>query len=72
MLNIINNILPDPIKELLKDVTVTQGGQWIEKKELRIAEANRKIGKHFNPKAARTRSFQNFKGDLLVNRKAVH
>ena len=32
MLNIINNILPDPIKELLKDVTVTQGGQWIEKK----------------------------------------
>ncbi len=57
MINIINNILPEQIKELLKDVTATQGGHWVEKKELRVAEANRKIGKHFNPKSARTRSF---------------
>ncbi len=57
MLNIINNILPVQVKDLLKDATATQGGQWVEKKELRIAEANRKIGKHFNPKSARTRSF---------------
>lgn len=57
MLNIINNILPDQVKGLIKDVTANQGGQWVEKKELRVAEANRKIGNHFNPKSARTRSF---------------
>jgi hypothetical protein len=57
MLNIISNLLPVQVKELLKDATATQGGDWVQKKKLRIAEANRKIGKTFNPKSARTRSF---------------
>ncbi len=57
MFNIINHFVPDQVKDFFKDVTVTQGGQWIEKKELRIAEANLKTSKKFNPKAARTRSF---------------
>ena len=45
------------VKEILLDVTASQGGQWVEKKEMRIAEANKKAGIHFNPKTSRTRSF---------------
>lgn len=42
---------------LLKDITSKQGGQWIEKKNLRTEEAVLKSKMDFNPKAARTRSF---------------
>ncbi len=57
MFTVIKNLVPDQIKELLKDVTSTKGGQWIEKKEMRMTEANVKAGVRFNPKTARTRSF---------------
>ncbi len=57
MFTLIKSIVPDQVKELLKDVTSAQGGQWIEKKEMRMAEANKKAGVQFNPKTARTRSF---------------
>lgn len=46
------------VLDLVKEVTATQGGQWIEKKELRKKEASCKYSKNFNPKTARTRSFE--------------
>ncbi len=57
MFTLIKSIVPDQVKELLKDVTSAQGGHWIEKKEMRMVEANKKAGVQFNPKTARTRSF---------------
>jgi hypothetical protein len=57
MFTLLKSIVPDQVKELLKDVASTQGGQWVEKKEMRMAEANHKAGVRFNPKTARTRSF---------------
>ncbi|MFZ1751474.1 MAG: hypothetical protein WAU01_14840 [Saprospiraceae bacterium] len=57
MLNIINIIVPTQIKGLVKDITASQGGQWVEKKELRQNEANKINSSEFNPKASRTRSF---------------
>lgn len=57
MFTLIKSVVPDQVKEILKDVTSAQGGQWIEKKEMRMAEANNKAGLRFNPKTARTRSF---------------
>jgi hypothetical protein len=45
------------IKAILKENTSTQGGQWIEKKNMRLSEATAKASLGFNPKAARTRSF---------------
>lgn len=56
-MKIINEV-QQQIVDLVKDLTITQGGQWIEKKELRNKEACLKTSKKFNPKAARTRSFQ--------------
>jgi hypothetical protein len=46
------------VLDLVKEVTATQGGQWIEKKELRKKEACCKYSKKFNPKTSRTRSFE--------------
>jgi hypothetical protein len=58
MFKLLNNLVGSPVKELVKEITLHQGGQWIEKKELRIQEAKENSKLHFNPKAARTRSFQ--------------
>ena len=58
MFKLINNFVSSPVKELVKEITLHQGGQWVEKKELRIKEAKEKSKLHFNPKTARTRSFQ--------------
>ncbi|MBK8052174.1 MAG: hypothetical protein IPK35_02535 [Saprospiraceae bacterium] len=52
------NTVQQQILDLVKEVTETQGGQWIEKKELRKKEASSKYSKKFNPKTARTRSFE--------------
>lgn len=57
MFDLINNIVTSPVKELVKSVTTSQGGIWVEKKELRNKEAQIKSSKKFNPKASRTRSF---------------
>lgn len=57
MLSLLNDIVSNPIKQLVKDITAYQGGHWIEKKELRNKEAQNKVAKRFNPKSARTRSF---------------
>lgn len=59
MIDIINNAIPEQVKELVKEITETQGGQWVEKKELRVSEAEKLENKEFNPKTARTRSFEN-------------
>jgi hypothetical protein len=53
----LNDIVSNPIKGLVKGITNHQGGQWVEKKELREKEAQYKVARKFNPKAARTRSF---------------
>jgi hypothetical protein len=58
MFKLVNEIVGSPIKELVKEITLHQGGQWIEKKELRFKEAKEKSKLHFNPKAVRTRSYQ--------------
>lgn len=57
MLSLLNDIVSNPIKDLVKGITNHQGGQWVEKKELREKEAQYKVARKFNPKAARTRSF---------------
>jgi hypothetical protein len=57
MLSLLNDIVSAPIKDLVKGVTAHQGGQWIEKKQLRELEAQSKTARKFNPKAVRTRSF---------------
>jgi len=59
MIKILKNIVPNQIKDLVKEISETQGGHWVEKKEVRIQEANEKDSTKFNPKAARTRSFEN-------------
>lgn len=49
--------MTSPVKELVKSIATSQGGIWVEKKELRAKEAQIKSSKRFNPKASRTRSF---------------
>lgn len=34
----IKSTVYDQVKEILKDVTSTKGGQWIEKKEMRMCK----------------------------------
>ncbi len=53
------SIVQQQILDLVKDITETQGGQWVEKKEVRKNEAGVKNSLKFNPKASRTRSFEN-------------
>lgn len=59
MLSIINNVITEQVKDLVKEITKTLGGHWVDKKELRISESESKSYKEFNPKSARTRSFEN-------------
>ena len=59
MIDIINSVIPEQVKDLVKEITETQGGQWVERKELRISEAEKLEKNEFNPKAVRTRSFEN-------------
>ncbi len=59
MLSIIDYVLPEQVQELVKEITEAQGGHWVEKKELRISEAEKMDKVEFNPKSSRTRSFEN-------------
>ena len=71
MFTFIKSVVPDQVKELLKDVTSAQGRQWIEKKEMRMAEANKKLASDSIQKLLEPDLFK-IEGDLLVNRKAMH
>ena len=59
MIKILKSIVPNQVKDLVKEISETQGGHWVEKKEVRMREANEKDLVKFNPKASRTRSFEN-------------
>jgi hypothetical protein len=57
MHSLLNVIMPDPIKELVKSVTTTKGGQWIQKKELRIMESDIKKNRKFHARATTVRFY---------------
>jgi hypothetical protein len=47
MLKLIKNVTTSPLKDLIKGITENQGGQWVQKKELRIKESEfKRVGKH--------------------------
>ena len=55
---LIQNVsITDQVMSLIKEITSSQGGQWVEKKKLRSQEASKISKMDFNPKASRTRSF---------------
>lgn len=57
MFSLVNQMIPEQVKDLVRSITENQGGQWVEKKELRKAEASRKSKLKFNPKTSRTKSY---------------
>lgn len=51
MLELLKNVTTSPLKDLIKGITENQGGQWIQKKELRVKESELKRARKYNMKA---------------------
>ncbi|MBK8626306.1 MAG: hypothetical protein IPN86_12295 [Saprospiraceae bacterium] len=57
MRSLLNVLMPDPIKGLVKSVTETKGGQWVQKKELRMIESEIKKSRSLHPRATTARFY---------------